>query len=204
MNGLSSLRDPVGLSLAFSNLRKSAKSVDDFCRNSRTPLVPQEWRCSCMRGNRHIASEVAAANLGVIGIMSKMQCRCGHVISDFASPCVTEARVIGDTAFEHFETDFSRQVAAFLASTRDNTRAEWLVEHFGEIYPSDLPDAEVISDLLDSSLRKYAVSMAECERCGRLWLQRKVGQNLYRSFAPDEGGYESHLADVSSSTHPGQ
>jgi len=146
-------------------------------------------------GNRHIASEVAAASLGVIGIMSKMQFRCGHVISDVASPCVTEARVIGDTAFEHFETDFSRHVAALLASTRDNTRAEWLVEHFGEVYPSDLPDAEIISDLLTSSFLKYAASMAECEQCGRLWLQRNVGQNLYRPFAPDEGGYESHFAN---------
>lgn len=135
-------------------------------------------------------------NFDVALIMSKMQCKCGHIISDVVCPCVTEADVIGDAAYERFDRDFTRDVTDFLASVHEGRRNDWLVENFGAIYPNDLPDAEIISDLLTANFRKYAVSMAECEKCGRLWLQRRVGENHYRSFAPDEGGYESHLAIV--------
>ena len=105
-------------------------------------------------------------NKFVASIMSKMQCKCGHVISDVVCPCATEADVIGDTAYEHFDRDFTRDVADFLAATRKNRRSDWIVEHFGKIYPSDLPDAEIISDLLTANFRKYAVSIAECENVG--------------------------------------
>ncbi len=134
--------------------------------------------------------------------MSKIQCKCGHVISDVACPCATEADVIGDTAYEHFDRDFTHDVASFLASTRENRRSEWIVERFGTIYPTNLPDAEVISDLLTANFRNYAVSIAECEKCGRLWLQRRVNENDYRSFIPDEGGYELHFAIVGAANGP--
>lgn len=125
-----------------------------------------------------------------------MQCKCGHVISDVVCPCPTEADVIGDTAYERFDREFTHDVAGFLAAIREGKRTEWIAEHFGVIYPHDLPDAEIISDLLTANFRRYAISMAECEQCGRLWLQRRVDENHYRSFAPDNGGYESHLAVV--------
>ncbi len=122
-------------------------------------------------------------------------------MSDVVCPCATEADVIADTAYEYFNGEFTRDVAAFLASTRENKRNEWIVEHFGAIYPTDLPDAEIISDLLTSNFRKYAVSIAECANCGRLWLQRCVDENDYRSFAPDEGEYQSHFAVVGAANH---
>ena len=114
----------------------------------------------------------------------------------------TEAKIIGDAVYDEFQQHFTRDVAALLAAVRGNRRNEWLVETFGAVYPDDMPDAEVIADLLMVDFRRYALSIAECERCGRLWLQRRVDENSYRSFVPDDGGYGRHFAALRNASQP--
>ncbi|MEM9537625.1 MAG: hypothetical protein AAGA40_18370 [Cyanobacteria bacterium P01_E01_bin.45] len=36
--------------------------------------------------------------------MSKLQCKCGHIISDVVYPCPTEAGCIGQSMFEELES----------------------------------------------------------------------------------------------------
>jgi hypothetical protein len=54
-------------------------------------------------------------------------------------------------------------------------------------------DEAIVADIIASHERDLTLSVAECEQCGRLWVQRSPGQNSYRSFAPDEGGYAGIL-----------
>ena len=129
--------------------------------------------------------------------MSKMPCKCGHVISDVVCPCPTEADVIGHIAYERFDEDFTQKVEAFLKAIREGRREEWIATNFSEVYPGNQSDADIISDIVSSSFHAQALCMAECENCGRLWLQRGVELNEYRSFVPDEGGFQRHLARTS-------
>jgi hypothetical protein len=129
-------------------------------------------------------------------IMSKMLCRCGHSISDSVCPCPTEAHIIGDVAYESFDNAFTRRVDAFLAAVRSGERREWINKEFSTQYPQDDTDGEIISTILSSMLLDYCLSVAECPRCGRLWLQRKIGVNDYRPFSPDEDGFGAHLAVI--------
>lgn len=127
--------------------------------------------------------------------MSKIQCKCGHLISNVVHPCPTEAHLIGTVAYEKFERKFVSDVGRFLDAIRNGRRSEWLSERFGDTCPRDLTDSEVISDLLTANQQEHALSVAECEQCGRLWVQSGVGNNQYRSFAPDEGGFGRHFAN---------
>lgn len=122
--------------------------------------------------------------------MSKMSCRCGHVISDTLIPCPTEGWLLRDQDqdlyYDGASADFFRALGA-------GRRAEWLAEFFGPQYPVNGSDESVLNDILCCRKRSLFLSVAECERCGRLWVQREPGINSYLSFAPDEPGYVALL-----------
>ena len=126
--------------------------------------------------------------------MSKLSCVCGHAISDSRSPSPTEASVIGDVAYETFDDLFTKRVDSFLDAVRAGRRSEWINTELSSQYPEQDSDGDVISTLLTSCLMDHCLSLAECPRCGRLWIQRGIGVNKYRAFSPDEPGFEGHLA----------
>lgn len=123
-----------------------------------------------------------------------MLCRCGHAISDTVCPCPTEARIIGDVAYDCFDDAFAQRVDAFLTAVRSGKRCDWINKHFSTQYPQDDTDGAIISSILSSTLLDYCLSVAECPQCGRLWLQRGIGVNDYRPFSPDDNGFGGHLA----------
>lgn len=135
--------------------------------------------------------------------MSKLQCKCGHLISDVAYPCPTEARCLSQSVFEALDRRFASDVFAFLAAVRSGCRDAWLVKTFGDIYPKDLPDAEVISDLLSARYFKNSLRISECKQCGRLWIQKEPDDMYYRSFSPDDrDGYCQHFAYTNPDKQP--
>ena len=128
--------------------------------------------------------------------MSKMRCKCGHIISHVVCPCPTEANVIGHKAYEVIDRGFTKEVSDFLTSVRNGNRSQWIVERFGDVYPKEITDSEVISDLLSCHYTMHSLRLSECETCGRIWIQEGTEENAYRSFVPDEGGYGRHLLIV--------
>lgn len=127
-------------------------------------------------------------------VMSKMGCVCGAIISDVVGPCATEGEVLGDQPDEQFYRDFTASLTGFLEAVREGRRDAWLIQKFGEIYPRDLPDSEVIGDILMVTRRPYILSIAECGACGRLHVQRAPELNQYVTFAPDVPGFHRILA----------
>lgn len=128
--------------------------------------------------------------------MSKMLCRCGHAISDSSCPCPTEASVIGDLAYDTFDRVFTHRVNGFLDAVRDGRRRDWIVAELSPQYPLQDSDGEVISALLTATLFNYCLGLAECPKCGRLWIQRGIGVSNYRSFSPDDSGFDGHLSAI--------
>ena len=126
--------------------------------------------------------------------MSKMRCRCGHIISNNVCPSPTEAWLMSDRNGDAFAVRFAEVIEPFLAALRGGRREEWVAGRYGADPPLAISDASVLWDLLGDAQWDHQLSVAECEGCGRLWLQRGVGRNEYRSFVPDEGGYERHFA----------
>jgi hypothetical protein len=131
--------------------------------------------------------------------MSNMACICGDVISDVVGPCPTEGWIIGDVDVERLQAESSAAVKSaavksFLAALAAGRRDEWIRNFFQPAYPADLADESVLGDVLSYFEGRYQKSVAECERCGRLWVQVRPGANAYRSYLPDKGGYAAILA----------
>ena len=130
--------------------------------------------------------------------MSKMACLCGGIIRDHQVPCPTEAWILRDQDQEAYYHRVIRDVAGFYAAVHTGHRAAWLAENFSPEYPSDVSDEDVVNDILCSRSNPFMLSLAECDACGRLWVQREPGVNSYRSYAPDVPGYAGVLQVASS------
>ncbi|WP_132324325.1 hypothetical protein [Pseudobacteriovorax antillogorgiicola] len=90
-------------------------------------------------------------------------------------------------ANEHSQEDFRNLVSALLQTVNEVERSKFLTKLFGELYPTDLHDSEVIDDIRDKVFSSRAKSVAECNKCGRIWIQLTAGGQDYASFAPDSG-----------------
>src|SRR5262245_26583639 len=125
--------------------------------------------------------------------MSKMACSCGGIISNAAVPCPTEAWLLRDQDDEAYHEALARDIESFFEAVRTHQRNEWIARHFSSAHPVDLTDGDIVQDVLCLHERRTLLSVAECEQCGRLHVQREPGLNSYRSYAPDEGGYAAAL-----------
>lgn len=125
--------------------------------------------------------------------MSKMGCICGGIISNSLCPCPTEGWLLRDQDQEGFYDGTSQDIAAFFAAVQSGCRDVWIAEYFSRQYPTDVNDEEFVYDIIAHHKRQVVLSVAECETCGRLWVQRGPGINEYLSYSPDKPGYAAVL-----------
>jgi hypothetical protein len=57
-------------------------------------------------------------------------------------------------------------------------------KHFNDMYPNNLSLGEMIHDAINSRYHGLTLAAMECDKCGRLWIQRSVGENHYREYVP--------------------
>ena len=131
--------------------------------------------------------------------MSKMKCKCGHIISNVTYPAPTEGRILPQELFETLLREFCCRLGQFINADRSglSARAKWLREGLGDGYPADTSIEDVINDLLTDALLPKTLSVAECEQCGRLHVQRAPQANEYLSYVPEDGA-AAHLLSVTS------
>lgn len=125
-------------------------------------------------------------------VMSKLGCKCGHVISNFAYPSSTEG-TISRQQDEQALDSASEHAADFCAAVAAGRRDEWIKNYFPSPYPASTSDSGVLYDIIQSRLQPMQLSVCECSNCGRLWVQETPGQNRYISFTPDVQGYHAVL-----------
>ena len=127
--------------------------------------------------------------------MSKLKCVCGYLISNVKYPSPTEGEIIcQQNDYAVFESA-SKEVVSFLASMKSNQRNQWLSNNFGDDYPLEISDEKIVYDIITKHFWPATKSICECESCGRLHVQKNVGENFYFSFAPDHSGYHAILQE---------
>jgi hypothetical protein len=57
-------------------------------------------------------------------------------------------------------------------------------KHFNDMYPKNLALGEMIHDAIHSLHCGLTLAVMERDKCGRLWIQRKIGENHYREYVP--------------------
>ena len=90
--------------------------------------------------------------------MSKLQCKCGHVVSDQTDDLSYKGEVIADQDWEGVWGAIALRYAS---------RSDELV------------------DFITSVRLEFSRDVYECQGCGRLWVQEKPGAREFLSFAPE-------------------
>lgn len=125
--------------------------------------------------------------------MSKMACRCGHIVSDLHYPSPTEGSILRQQDVDAYYDGIEEDVAQFYAAIQNKIRTEWLHRYFSPLYPTETSDASVVISICQEHSLQKRLSICECENCGRLYVQRANDENSYLGYAPDEEGYHAVL-----------
>ena len=115
--------------------------------------------------------------------MPRFGCRCGHTISLVAAPSTHEANLIFDLDFDELCKRRTAAIDAFLAAVRGGRRDQWITEFYGR--PSlGISDGSIIDDIITRE-DQFSLLIVVCPTCGRLYRQRKHGENEYDCYLPE-------------------
>ena len=111
--------------------------------------------------------------------MARYTCACGHHWSD------TTSRFDGYICWTHGEVEEAlvRDLWSFAQACQAGRRAEWLTGYFGTIYPHDIGDESVASDIFGAVSQQFSAAVFRCPACGRLMVNEE-GER-WRGYAPD-------------------
>ena len=117
--------------------------------------------------------------------MSKLTCKCGHIIVDQSDSISYKGYILPDTLLDEVSTTLTDGIDELLEAIKVNKRTEWSKKHFTvPPYPTDIKDSSMIHDLLSDKLVESTQDIFECENCGRIAIQ--VGQSdRFKFFSPD-------------------
>jgi hypothetical protein len=125
--------------------------------------------------------------------MSKLKCLCGHTIVDQANNLRYKADFLPDQNREDFWTDIVNIIKDFNDAKEKGEKENWMKENFTvPPYPIDLPDQEMIWDLIHNSFVDKTRTMFQCETCGRILIQEK-GSERFITFKPDNDDWTNLL-----------
>ncbi len=128
--------------------------------------------------------------------MSALRCKCRHTIRDRRDFLSYKGEVRRDQDSEEFWETACNELALLVSAVVESRRDEWIGRQFLPGYPLDGPDERLISDFLCMLNNKIASKVYECEVCGRLWMQKQPGVNVYYSYRPDTDDTNRVLASA--------
>lgn len=113
--------------------------------------------------------------------MSKLKCKCGHIIFDQSDNLPYKGYLLPDTKFDDIFSDAIENIDKLAEATKTNKRLEWIKTNFNvPPYPIDLKDSSMIHDLLSNKFIDSMKTIFECENCGRIAIQ--LGHTEYFKF----------------------
>jgi hypothetical protein len=126
--------------------------------------------------------------------MSKLGCRCGHVIADQTDALAYKAMIIPDQADEAVWGGIGAAAQSLMAAAAAGEILSWLRQHgFADGYPANLPPDQILSDFISSLLRQHTRIGYECTACGRLYLEMPGNPNHFIAYQPEDGQYAGAL-----------
>ncbi len=123
--------------------------------------------------------------------MSTFGCRCGNRIYFNVVPCRYDGEVFRDTGTEVAYDTATKQMADFFATIQEGRRDDWLRQFYSYGSTFEITDDSVVSEIMDRHFGPLALGIHQCERCGRVWLQRP-GKEYFTPYLP-EGDWRGAL-----------
>jgi hypothetical protein len=123
----------------------------------------------------------------------KLLCPCSAEIRDQTDDLPYAAELIRDQDWEGFWGTLVRQAGDYAEAVHRGQRDAWIDEHLSPVFPKTDTDADVIAAVLSKLKLRYAIQVYECERCGRVLIERRAGSDAWAVFSPDSGRPERVL-----------
>lgn len=120
-----------------------------------------------------------------------MPCTCGAIISNATYPSVTEGMLLGETIEDTVCAEMVEKVVAYFQTLESGTPTQWSRMQNGAAAPGWAAHRDVISRIVSDAIFRHGKSVAECEHCGRVWIQKEPFSSSYLAYSPDLGNFHS-------------
>ncbi len=128
--------------------------------------------------------------------MSKLKCNCGHIIADQSNNLPFRADYLPNKSSEDFSRDIVKILESFNQAKDNKQKDNWISENFTvPPYPLDLPDQEMVWDLIHNSFVEKTGTIYQCDVCGRILIQRGHTDNFI-SFKPETNDWQGILNKI--------
>ena len=114
--------------------------------------------------------------------MGQFGCHCGNTISDSSSPCPDAGLLTWEPEIDLSNDEFVTSVSEFLSAIELGNRNSWINEFFGSLYPLDLGNSTVISDIYSSVSVNRGRSVLRCSECERIYIHTKSFENQWTCY----------------------
>ncbi|MBC8997266.1 hypothetical protein IAI51_12070 [Pseudomonas sp. N40(2020)] len=126
--------------------------------------------------------------------MSKLGCKCGHVITDQTDSLPYKASLLRDEVENKFWDEVHRELKPLVEAAESGDKTS-IADAFGEFSPI-FSAADKLQDRISSLYIQRMSTAYECQNCGRLWVQKNNSERFV-SYVPEEGAYGAILAVAS-------
>ena len=93
--------------------------------------------------------------------MSRYRCDCGHFWADLTGK--SNGFILSDN-FEMMDT-MATDTFAFCVACQNGERKKWIADYFDAPYPTDLPNAEIVSGIFHRVTNKNSAGVFHYPRC---------------------------------------
>lgn len=122
----------------------------------------------------------------VVNFMSKLICRCGHLILDKESPLDYKKYMLRDNLTDDFFSEIGDKVDDLIKAIKNNKKEEWIKTNFKvPPYPLDLSNSEMVYDLISKEFFKNTQVVYRCENCNRIAIQKQNSEQ-FKFFLPED------------------
>lgn len=122
--------------------------------------------------------------------MSRFSCKCGHVTNTTVYPSPALGELKWQTEIEAESQQRNQDVKDFLTALENGLDKDWVRNYFNEEYAESYPDviskATVIEDIVSRAGYISGRRVSQCERCGRLYIQKEFNSDEWACFEKAE------------------
>jgi len=126
--------------------------------------------------------------------MSKLGCKCGHVIVDQTDSLPYKASLLRNEVENAFWEEVNHELKPLMTAAESGDKAV-IAEAFGGFAPW-VNATDELESRISSLYTHQTLDVYECTNCGRLWVQKGAG-NQFVSYVPEEDGYQAILSATS-------
>lgn len=112
--------------------------------------------------------------------MSKLKCKCGHVILDQSEISREKLCIVQSADLEKYRAALFGKIDTLILASEKNNLQEWIRQNFTvPPYPTNLQNTEMLSDLEAGFASTFFKTVYKCSKCERLWLQSDENSDIY-------------------------